>query len=481
MTNGTVFVTVTPRPNVTGTETITITVSDGENVTRTSFEFEVRSENDSPVIAPIADISTPEDVSVTVRLTISDEETPLDQLTITGVASNTNLVSGVVIQNAGGTVQATINLVTNASGTSVITIRANDGTNTTTATFDLTVIPVPECPVLAPIPNQTVNSGAATHDVVLNVSDPDTAVTDLTFLSAFAGNVVQNIQFFASGNAAAAQITLRPGVEGTERITFTVSDGECIVRQSFDLTVAPATGIPATLAVSRTGTNLTINVSGTPGASYTIEASVNLMTWSQIRIVEIEPDGATAVTVPINTRYTFFRARAAAGGQALSDVTQPGDTIALVNGTNDGDSNAGAPPANEGVERVIDNAGQKYLNFLDLGSGFTVTPSVGSTVLVGLTFWPANDAAERDPASYRLEGSNDGTTFNLISEGPLTLMTNRNPGGFTALLSGTNFVTVSFQNSTSFTSYRVIFPTLRNAATANSMQIAEVDLIGRLQ
>jgi hypothetical protein len=158
-----------------------------------------------------------------------------------------------------------------------------------------------------------------------------------------------------------------------------------------------------------------------------------------------------------------------------TDLTAPFNTIVLVSGTNDTDTAAGAPPAAEGVEHVIDNVGQKYLNFLDFNSGFIVTP-LGSTVVNGLRFWTANDAVERDPASYKLEGSNDGTTWTLISEGPLNLPAGRNAGGTTtALRSGLNQI-VRFSNTTPYASYRVIFPTLKNAGTANSMQIAEVDL-----
>jgi hypothetical protein len=167
---------------------------------------------------------------------------------------------------------------------------------------------------------------------------------------------------------------------------------------------------------------------------------------------------------------------------AQSDITSPGDAITLVNGANDGDGNSGPPPANEGVERAIDNVTQKYLNFLDLGSGFVVTPSVGSTVVTGARFYSANDAIERDPTSYLLEGSTDGLNFSIISEGALALPEGRNAGGTTPEFTIdplTMFLQeVSFDNDAAYTSYRVTFPTLRDAAAANSMQIAEVELLG---
>ncbi len=117
------------------------------------------------------------------------------------------------------------------------------------------------------------------------------------------------------------------------------------------------------------------------------------------------------------TAFSVIALAASVGECASRCHWRPGDSIQLVNGVNDGDGNADPPPGAEGVERAVDDFTQKYLNFLDLGSGFIVTPSVGSTTLGGLRFYTANDAIERDPASYLLEGSNNGTDFTLISEG----------------------------------------------------------------
>jgi hypothetical protein len=157
-----------------------------------------------------------------------------------------------------------------------------------------------------------------------------------------------------------------------------------------------------------------------------------------------------------------------------SEVTLPSNATVVVNGTDTG----AAVPANEGVEHTIDNAGQKYLNFTKRGSGFTVTTS-GPTLVTALRLWTANDSVDRDPASYKLEGSTTGAAgpWVTISEGLLALPSGRNPGGNTTPLAGGNFQEVSFANTTQYTAYRVTFPTVKNVG-ANSMQIAEVDLLG---
>src|SRR6266581_5296017 len=94
----------------------------------------------------------------------------------------------------------------------------------------------------------------------------------------------------------------------------------------------------------------------------------------------------------------------------LSDITQPGDPIV---------ASSANSPGSEGVANAIDDQPTKYLNFDILNTGFTVTPNVGDTIVNGLVLTSANDAPERDPASYDLSGSNDGLNYVPISSGPV--------------------------------------------------------------
>src|SRR5262245_57651264 len=141
----------------------------------------------------------------------------------------------------------------------------------------------------------------------------------------------------------------------------------------------------------------------------------------------------------------------------LSDVTQPGDPITATSNNS---------PGSEGVANVIDNAPTKYLNFDRLNTGFTVTPRVGLTVVQCLTLTSANDAPERDPADYTLEGSYDGTTFAPISSGAVPAFTSR-----------FDKVVVCFDNNTPYLSYRLVFPNVVGPG-GNSTQISEVELLG---
>lgn len=154
------------------------------------------------------------------------------------------------------------------------------------------------------------------------------------------------------------------------------------------------------------------------------------------------------------------------------DVTQPGDPIIA--------SSASSPPT-EAVSNAIDNADTKYLNF-DLATdtvpvplkpvGFVVTPSVGETVVTGMTIRSANDAPERDPKIVILEGSNDATITGFNS-GNWTQITTLDVPAFATRFETKEFF---FANSTAYKHYRW---TVTETATANNccMQVAEVELL----
>ncbi|HEY7115150.1 MAG TPA: hypothetical protein VH475_01110 [Tepidisphaeraceae bacterium] len=145
-------------------------------------------------------------------------------------------------------------------------------------------------------------------------------------------------------------------------------------------------------------------------------------------------------------------------------------------------------PAAESPDHIIDGFGQKYLNFAELNTGVIVTPAFnggGGSVARSLKFWTANDTPGRDPVTYQLLGTNNTITgagpfplsnFTLISSGTLSLPASRNAGGTTAPLDDANSQLVSFANSTSYKTYMLLVPTIKDEPTVNSMQVAEIQL-----
>ena len=169
---------------------------------------------------------------------------------------------------------------------------------------------------------------------------------------------------------------------------------------------------------------------------------------------------------------------AAAQAQDLFDMTAPGDPIIGI--PDDGDW-----PGNETPELAIDDvvAGSKYLHFKGAddpmpdsgGAGFRVTPSQNQFVVTALNFAAANDAAPRDPVSFRLSGSNESIDgpYTLIAEGTIDEF-----NGATAFTRNTWLTTpIEISNRSVYQHYELIFTEVRDRGAANSMQIGDVELL----
>jgi hypothetical protein len=164
---------------------------------------------------------------------------------------------------------------------------------------------------------------------------------------------------------------------------------------------------------------------------------------------------------------------------AALDVTAPGDAVKGV--PNDGLMNGddfGWPGAEHPALAVDDNTGTKFLHFKgeDGPTGIQVTPAAGASIVTGLTFTTANDEPPRDPITFELSGSNvsiDGP-YELIAAGDIVDFAQADAWPrFTK-----NTTEIAFDNAVAYNHYQVMFPTIRAPANANSMQIAEIELLG---
>ena len=165
--------------------------------------------------------------------------------------------------------------------------------------------------------------------------------------------------------------------------------------------------------------------------------------------------------------------------QGMYDVTLPGDIVVGV--PDDGDW----PGAEHPALAIDDNVNTKYLHFKgdfnpNVGpTGLRITPSIGPTIVTGLTFSTANDFPGRDPVSFELYGSNN--TIN----GPYTLIASGDILDFRGVSAWPrltkNETPITFPNPVEYEHYQLLFTAIRGpvGGAVNSMQIAEVELLGR--
>jgi hypothetical protein len=170
---------------------------------------------------------------------------------------------------------------------------------------------------------------------------------------------------------------------------------------------------------------------------------------------------------------------------SLTDVTQPSDPISATGGEN---SNIGNGTPESAIDNTVSPAWRTGGDGINASAGFppfggpvtlSNAPAIGSTLVTGLRIYTAVDAPERDPADYKLEGSNDGgTTYSLISQGALALPAARadNAQAFDPLIQPLQ--EIRFANNRPFTSYRLTFAHTKDDNAANSLQISELELLG---
>ncbi len=260
-------VTVTPLANASGSATISLTVSDGTNNVSTNFVLTVLPVNDVPVITGVANQLVSEDTATgPLGFIINDVETPSGSLALTTDSSNPALVptNGIIFGGSGSNRTVTITPAPDANGTTVITLTVNDGTNSASTNFLLTVNAINDAPTITGLADQIIAEDGQTSALGLVVSDVETPADGL-LLSKGSSNPslvpTNNIVLGGSGSNRTVTITPAPDANGSTVITLTVSDGSNSVSTNFLLTVNGVNDAPTITDHS----NQTITVGGTAG------------------------------------------------------------------------------------------------------------------------------------------------------------------------------------------------------------------------
>lgn len=173
-------------------------------------------------------LTTNEDTPATLGYTHADDYSDIETLTRSATSSDSNLVapSGLVFSGTGSGRLLTVTPVANASGTATITVTLRDTAGlTTSSSFALTVNPVNDAPVVAPVTAQTTTAGVA-RNIAVTLSDVDTAL-DSVSLAATSDNatVLPPSGIALSGTGANRTLTLTPAAAGSAVVTLTANDG----------------------------------------------------------------------------------------------------------------------------------------------------------------------------------------------------------------------------------------------------------------
>ncbi len=182
---------LTPLPDWHGTSTITVYMTDENNLSdTTSFLLTVSSVNDPPTIAPVDDISIPEDGTGSIVLNVSDTDS--DDL-LYNFYSNLPIFEFNLIEDS-----LFISPLLNWNGQANLTVFVSDGENSDNISLGITVTPVNDPPsefdLISPTVVDTFEVNISTDETIpftwASSNDVDSDVTyKLTVTLDYPGNV----------------------------------------------------------------------------------------------------------------------------------------------------------------------------------------------------------------------------------------------------------------------------------------------------
>ena len=233
-----VSVDYTPSADFNGTEVITYTVSDGTDTATGTLTVTVTPVNDAP--EAIADTATVSEDSATTSIDVIANDTDVDLGNILSLTTVSTPGTGTVSINLDG-VSVDYTPSADFNGTEVITYTVSDGTDTATGTLTVTVTPVNDAPeAIADTATVSEDSATTSIDVIANDTDVDLGnILSLTTVSTpGTGTVSINL------DGVSVDYTPSADFNGTEVITYTVSDGTDTATGTLTVTVTPVNDAP---------------------------------------------------------------------------------------------------------------------------------------------------------------------------------------------------------------------------------------------
>ncbi|HEX2957954.1 MAG TPA: Ig-like domain-containing protein [Chitinispirillaceae bacterium] len=326
--------TYTPNANYNGSDAFTFSVSDGSLSAQATVSITVNAVNDAPVLNPIAAQSVKETSTLTFTATGSD----IDGNTLT--FSATNLLSGATFNNGIFTWTPTYE----QAGSYTITVSLGDGTATVTKDVAITVSNLNRAPV-AKAQNVTTDEDNAVT-MILSGSDPDGEALSYTVIT-------QPEHGTLSGTAPNLTYTPDADYNGSDAITFSVSDGSLSAQATVSITVnavndAPVLNPIAAQSVEETST-LTFTATGS-------DIDADALTFSATNL----PEGASFNNGTFTWTPTFVQAGSYTITISISDGNETASqevAITVANLNREPDANAQSITTDEDKAVAVTLAG----------------------------------------------------------------------------------------------------------------------------
>lgn len=295
--------------------TISVIATDGNSSKTNTIQVTVL-EPVSSELAPIADQIVAEDSTPSFGVIVLRAASAF---TITGTASNPDVIQSVSVTGTGNTQTALIRLVPNAVGESFVTFNLHDDFAGDSVTFKMTVTPVNDAPTIGLIADAITDEDKSV-DVSFTVGDIDTPLNQLSFSASSSNPVLLGAVSFTAGENGQVVAHITPAAEksGVTAITIAVSDGSSSATTAFalgineindpsvisdvaDVTIEEDTSISFPITVTDADSNLSEIVLSASGFDTNLLRAVSFLQVGDTTIVAVRTvanaSGSTTVTL----------------------------------------------------------------------------------------------------------------------------------------------------------------------------------------
>ncbi|MEW6302216.1 MAG: immunoglobulin domain-containing protein [Verrucomicrobiota bacterium] len=247
-------------------------------------------------------------------LRLADENTPLENLTVTAVSGNQAVLpnSNIVLSGFGEYRAITYRAISN--GQANITVTVSDGSASVQGSFVVAGLPAMTntAPAISDLPHRTATNGVPSGPHVFRISDLHT-VNDQLLVTAVSDNqaVLPDGNISLGTRGRDRTITMTPVGGGTATVTVTVSDGALSGSDTFQVTVSggpvtpPSISTPPQSQTVNAGANVTFSVtaSGSTPLSYQWRkngANISGATGSSFTLNNVSASDAADYTVVVS-------------------------------------------------------------------------------------------------------------------------------------------------------------------------------------
>lgn len=286
-----------------GSETFTYTVTDGDDTDQATATLDVTSVNDPPTVTlQSSSVTISEDTDLPpVDVTVNDVETSASTLSVAALSSDESLVpnEALSVSGSGGTRSFSASPALDAHGSVTITIEAEDGEETGSAMFDLTITPANDAPTLSTNAGLTLDEDteASITSSDLSTSDVDDPTGNVRYTVTstpshgelrVGGAALSDNDTFTQKNIDEETVTYHPSqnFNGSDSFRFSVSDGKTsgASDETFSITVDPINDEPTISSIpdqqpdedTQIGPlNFSVSDAETPSADLSVSATSN--------------------------------------------------------------------------------------------------------------------------------------------------------------------------------------------------------------